>query len=54
MNDRDCDADRATGRPEELDAMVDRLTGLAQAGDQTTVVRTLQEIVPQYHPTGKG
>ena len=52
----DCDADRATGRPEELDAMVERLIGLAQAGDRAAVVRTLTRtrIVPQYHPTGEG
>jgi hypothetical protein len=35
--------------------MVDRLIGLAQAGDRAGVVRTLTRtrIVPQYHPTGK-
>jgi hypothetical protein len=34
--------------------MVDRLIGLAQAGDRAGVVRTLTRtrIVPQYHPTG--
>jgi len=49
----DCDGGRATGRPEELDGMVDRLIGLAQVGDRAAVVRTLKEIVPQYQPTGK-
>ncbi|NOR84016.1 MAG: NAD-dependent epimerase/dehydratase family protein, partial [Ardenticatenales bacterium] len=51
MNGGDCD----DGRPrEELDAMVDRLIGLAQAGDRAGVVRTLKEIVPQYEPAGRG
>jgi FlaA1/EpsC-like NDP-sugar epimerase len=50
----DCDDGPATGRPEELDAMVDRLIGLAQAGDRAAVVRTLKEVVPQYQPSGRG
>jgi FlaA1/EpsC-like NDP-sugar epimerase len=54
MNGGDCDDGPATGRPEELDAMVDRLIGLAQAGDRAGVVRTLKEIVPQYEPARRG
>ena len=54
MNGGDCDDGPATGPPAELDAMVDRLIGLAQAGDRAAVVRTLQEIVPQYEPAGRG
>ena len=47
----DCDEG---GPSEELDAMVDRLIGLAQAGDRAAVVRTLRDIVPQYEPAGRG